>query len=145
MVVSDQLHTHTHTHTHIHITTHIHIHIHTNANTHAYTHTHTYIHTHTYETQALCQGIHSVFQDITLMIIRRSVFPFHATKTYTAIRSTSSLIPNFDTRWRWLINFTPRLLYLRKIPRYPLNGRFVWSHSRSGRFGVKENFCPCRE
>jgi hypothetical protein len=38
------------------------------------------------------------------------------------------------TRWRWMVNFTPRPLYPRgKSPRYPLDRRLGGPQSRSGR------------
>jgi len=33
------------------------------------------------------------------------------------------LILNLGTRWRWVVNFTPRQLYFREISRYLLNKR----------------------
>ena len=43
---------------------------------------------------------------------RRSVklFDIHAMKEYRASSGTAPLIINFCTRWKWLVNFTPRML-----------------------------------
>jgi hypothetical protein len=41
------------------------------------------------------------------------VVPVQATKSYGGSRGIASLILNLGTRWRSMVNFTPRPLYLR--------------------------------
>jgi hypothetical protein len=46
-------------------------------------------------------------------------------------------------RWRWVVSFTPRLLYPHgKSPWYPLDRRLGGSQSRSGRGGEEKNSQP---
>ena len=49
------------------------------------------------------------------------------------------LILKLETRWRWLVNFTPLPLYSREEPRYPLNRKLGRHQSLSGRFWKREN------
>jgi hypothetical protein len=47
------------------------------------------------------------------------------------------------TRWRWVVSFTPRPLYLQgKTPWYPLYRRLGGPQSRSGRGGEEKNSEP---
>ena len=50
---------------------------------------------------------------------------------------------NLGTRWRWAVNFTLRLLYPRKEPRYPMNRGLDGPRSRCGHFREQEDdkFC----
>jgi hypothetical protein len=58
-----------------------------------------------------------------------------AMKTYWGSGSIIPRIIDFGTRWRWVVSFTPRLLYPQeKIPWYPLDRRLCGSQSRSWRF-----------
>jgi hypothetical protein len=53
---------------------------------------------------------------------------------------TAPLILNLCTRWRWVVSFTPRTLYLwGKSLRYPLSRRQDGPQRRSGRFGEEKN------
>jgi hypothetical protein len=52
--------------------------------------------------------------------------------------SYSSTILDLYTRWRWVVSFTPRLLY----PRYVLDRRLSRPQSRYGRCGEEKNFLP---
>jgi hypothetical protein len=50
---------------------------------------------------------------------------------------------DFGTIWRWVVSFTPRLLYPReKNPRYPLDRRLGGPQSRSGQFIEVKNLDP---
>jgi hypothetical protein len=50
-----------------------------------------------------------------------------------------------STSWRWVVSFTPLLLYPRgKGPRYPLDRRLIGPQSRSGRFGEEKILDPTR-
>jgi len=40
---------------------------------------------------------------------------------------------DFGTRWRWVVSFTPRPLYLRECLRYSLDRRLGEPESRSGK------------
>jgi hypothetical protein len=52
---------------------------------------------------------------------------------------------DLSARWRCVINFKPRQLYLqRKSTRYPLDRRPGGPQSRSGRCGEERNPSPCR-
>lgn len=56
---------------------------------------------------------------------------------------TAPLILNCCTKWGLVVSFTPRSSgRLDKTFRYQLNRRLDGHHSRSGRFGVKENVLP---
>jgi hypothetical protein len=47
---------------------------------------------------------------------------------------------DLDTRWRWVVKFTPQLLYpRRKFPRYPLDRRLGGTQSRFGRLEEEKN------
>jgi len=49
----------------------------------------------------------------------------------------------FSTRWRWVVSFTPRPLYLqRKRPWYPLESGLAGPQSRFGRGGDEKNSQP---
>ena len=63
-------------------------------------------------------------------------------KTYRGSRGTASLILNFEPRWRWVVNITPRLLQPGKEPRYLLNRRLGGPQKRSGRFGEGQVLLP---
>jgi hypothetical protein len=45
--------------------------------------------------------------------VKRAVFPVGAMKTYRRSWCIAPLILNFGTRWRWMVNFNTRLIYLR--------------------------------
>jgi hypothetical protein len=50
------------------------------------------------------------------------------------------LILDLGTRWRWVVSFTPRLLYPQgKIPSYPLDRKLGGPQSRAGSGGEKKN------
>jgi hypothetical protein len=50
---------------------------------------------------------------------------------------------DLDTRWMWVVSFTPRPLYpLGKSPWYPLDRRLGGPQSRSGRGGEEKNSQP---
>jgi hypothetical protein len=54
-----------------------------------------------------------------------------------------TIILKLDTRWRWVISFTPRTFnLLRKSPQYPLYWRLVVSPSRSGCCHKEKNSLP---
>jgi len=55
---------------------------------------------------------------------RRSDFflRVHSKKAYRNKGGISPLILNLGTRWRWVVNFTPRQLHLREIPQ----SRSIW-------------------
>jgi hypothetical protein len=55
----------------------------------------------------------------------------------------SYTILDLGTRWRWVVNFTPRPLQRQgKSPRDPLFRRLCGPQSRSGRCGVENNLLP---
>jgi hypothetical protein len=70
------------------------------------------------------------------------VIPAKTIKAYGGCKSISPLILNPSTRWRWVINFTPRPFKKKQLP-YPLNGRLGGPQSWSGRF-EKESLAPLR-
>jgi hypothetical protein len=47
--------------------------------------------------------------------VKGKAVPVHAVKAYRGTRGIAPLILNLGTRWRWVVNFTPRPLYPRKI------------------------------
>jgi hypothetical protein len=52
----------------------------------------------------------------------------------------SSIIFDLDTRWKWVVSFTPRPLYLRwRSPRNAFDRRLGGLQKRSGRCGIEEN------
>jgi hypothetical protein len=58
----------------------------------------------------------------------------------------SPRILNLDTRWRWMVSFTPRHLHpQRKKPVFPLGRRLSGYHSRSRRGDEEKISQPCRE
>jgi hypothetical protein len=64
-------------------------------------------------------------------------------KAYWGSGGTDPLILDLGTRWRWMVSFTPRPLYLqRKSPWYPLERRLGGPQSRSGRGGEEKNSQP---
>jgi len=55
-------------------------------------------------------------------------------------------ILHLGTRWRWIVNFTPRPLYpVGKSPCYPLDRRLSGSQSRFGHGGEEKNSQPLPE
>jgi hypothetical protein len=44
----------------------------------------------------------------------------HAMKAFNGNACIDPLIPNFGTRWRWVVNFTHRPLYPRERPTLPI-------------------------
>jgi hypothetical protein len=73
------------------------------------------------------------------------LFKHHPVKTYGEWRYSSTIFDR-GTRWKWVVKFTFRPLYPRgNHPRYPLDRRLGGSQRRSGRYGVENNFYPCRK
>jgi hypothetical protein len=70
---------------------------------------------------------------------KKYVFPVHAIKTHRGNRGIAPIVLNLGTRGSSVINFTPRLLYLREGTHYPLHRRLGGNHSRYGSFGKKIN------
>ena len=63
--------------------------------------------------------------------------------THMGSRGRTPLIPNLCTRWKWVVNFMPQLLYPQgKEPQYPLNKRLGGPQSWSGHFWRKEKKNP---
>jgi hypothetical protein len=71
---------------------------------------------------------------------------YHTMKTYWGSGGIAPRILNFSTRWRRVVSFTPRPLYLRgKSPRHPLGRRLGGPQSRSWRGGEeKPHHCSSR-
>jgi hypothetical protein len=64
----------------------------------------------------------------------------HAMKTYWESGDTAPRILDLDTRWRWVVGYTPSPLYFQeKSPWYPLDRRLGGSKSRSGCGGEERN------
>jgi hypothetical protein len=64
-------------------------------------------------------------------------------KAYWETGGIAPHILELGTRWRWVVNFTPRPLYLQgKSPWYPLDRRLGGPQSRSGRGGEAKNSQP---
>jgi hypothetical protein len=60
-----------------------------------------------------------------------------------AYRGSGDMAPHTDTRWRWVVGFTPWLLYPQgKSPWYPLVRRLGGPQNRSGRGGEEKNSQP---
>jgi len=57
----------------------------------------------------------------------------HTMETYWGSGGIAPRIFHLDTRWRWVVSFTLRPLYLQEHPRYPSDGRLVKPQSRCGR------------
>jgi hypothetical protein len=67
-------------------------------------------------------------------------------KTYGGSRSIDPCILVLDTIWRWMVNFTPRPLYLQgKSPSYLLDRRLCGPQSRSGRSAEEKNSQPLQK
>jgi hypothetical protein len=67
----------------------------------------------------------------------------HTMKTYWGSARLEPRILTLATRLRWVVSFTPRLLYsLGKSPRYPLDTSLSGPQSRSGRGGEEKNSLP---
>jgi hypothetical protein len=67
----------------------------------------------------------------------------HAIEAYWGNGGIAPLILYLGTRWRWVVSFMPRPLYLQgKSPMYPLDRRLGESQSRSGRGGEEKNSQP---
>jgi len=64
---------------------------------------------------------------------------YHAMKTYFGSGGIAPRI-HLGTRWRWVVSFKPRPLYLQgKIPQYPLDTRLGGTQNRSRRGGEEKN------
>jgi hypothetical protein len=60
---------------------------------------------------------------------------------YWGSRSIATRILINDTRWKWVVSFTPRLLYARRrspLPGYPLSTRLGGPQSHSGHGGEEK-------
>jgi hypothetical protein len=111
----------------------------------------------------VCLGCTSPYMTLTLRIQNLSrlqseinwflcLTKYHAMKLYPVLNQAArhrdiwrngGITPhllNHGSRWRWVVSFTPRPLYLRgKSPRYPLDRRLGGPQSRSGHSGDEEN------
>jgi hypothetical protein len=64
-------------------------------------------------------------------------------KAYWGVNVQLHAFFNLGTRWRWVVSFTPRLLYpQRKSPLYPLDRRLGGPQNRYGRGGEEKNSQP---
>jgi hypothetical protein len=64
-------------------------------------------------------------------------------KTYLRNGGIAPHILDLGTRWRLVVTFTPRPLYLQgKSPWYSLDRRLGEPQSRSGRDGEEKNYQP---
>jgi hypothetical protein len=64
-------------------------------------------------------------------------------KAYWGVEVELHALFDLGTRWRWVVSFTPRPLYLQgKSLCYPLDRRLGGSQSRSGRGGEEKNSQP---
>jgi hypothetical protein len=67
-------------------------------------------------------------------------------KVYWRSRGIDPRILDLGTRWKWVVSFTPRLLYFQgKSPWYPLDRRLGEPQSRSGRGGEEKSSQPLPE
>jgi hypothetical protein len=66
----------------------------------------------------------------------------HAMKTWGSGGKAPHIL-DLDTRWRWVVSFTPRSLYPQeKSPRYPFDRRLGGTQSRYGRGGEEKHSQP---
>jgi hypothetical protein len=64
-------------------------------------------------------------------------------KAYWGSGGVAPRIINLNTRWKWMVSFTPRPLCTQgKSPWYPLDRRLGGPQSRSGRGGEEKNSEP---
>jgi len=64
-------------------------------------------------------------------------------KAYWGNEGIAPRIFDLGTRCRWMVSFTPRLLYLQgKTPWYPFDRRLGGPKSRPGRDGEEKNSQP---
>jgi hypothetical protein len=64
-------------------------------------------------------------------------------KAYWRSGGITPCILDLGTRWRWVVSFTPRPLYLQgKSPWYPLDRKLDGPQSRPGRGGEEKNSQP---
>lgn len=56
-----------------------------------------------YETSCL-----ELWSEVTIKMVKGKVFPFYAMVAYRGSGDISPLILKLGTRWRWVVNFTPR-------------------------------------
>jgi hypothetical protein len=67
----------------------------------------------------------------------------HAMKAYLGSGGIASRILDLGTRWRWMVSFTPLLLYLQgNGPWHPLDRRLGGLQSRYGPGGEEKNSQP---
>jgi hypothetical protein len=52
--------------------------------------------------------------------LKGKVVPLHAMKSYSGRRGIAPFILNLGSRWRLVVNFTPRPLYLQEITPVPI-------------------------
>jgi len=62
-----------------------------------------------HNTKTVHMSVHSVCIPLTAL---GEYVPVHAMKAYVNSKSIAPLILNLSTRWRWVVKFTPWLLYL---------------------------------
>jgi hypothetical protein len=64
-------------------------------------------------------------------------------KAYWGSGGITPRILDLGTRWRWVVSFTPQLIYPQgKSPWYPLDRRLGGPQNRSGRAGEEKNSQP---
>jgi hypothetical protein len=72
-----------------------------------------------------------------------NIVPIHTMRAYKGRRNIAPLTLKLSTRWNWVVNFMPQLLYHQgKHPQYPLNRILGGSQSQSGHFGGQKNLMP---
>jgi hypothetical protein len=69
----------------------------------------------------------------------------HAMRAYWGVELWLHSFFDFGTRWRWVVSFTARPLYLQgKSPCYPLDRRLGEPQSRSEHGGEEKISSPCQ-
>jgi hypothetical protein len=76
----------------------------------------------------------------TVIIIHKGKLSLYTPWRHVESGGAALLILNLSIRWRWVVSFTPWLLYPQgKSPCYPLNRRLGGSQERCGSFGEEKN------
>jgi hypothetical protein len=76
-------------------------------------------------------------------VLYEKIFSVHAMKAYSGSRGIAPLILNLSTRWRWVVNFTPQLLYPQKISLVPIDYDAGWAPEPVWTFCRREKCSVC--
>ena len=94
-----------------------------------------------------------ILEDIRLQASRNmllqkkkdEIFRFHALKAYKVVGGITPLVLNLGIRWRWMVKFTSRLLYLLESFLISIEQQAGWDPQSIWTFWIRYNSFPYRD